>query len=73
MPRPTPSIRYKLLAPASEGMRQSDTAGRVGLTRATINRILRRHAATGTLVPDKSTGAPRKTTPRQDCALLRMV
>ena len=32
-----------------------------------------RHAATGSLVPGKSSGAPRKTTPRQDRALLRMV
>ena len=44
-----------------------------GLTRATVNRILERHAATGSLVPGKSSGAPRKTTPRQDRALLRMV
>ena len=35
--------------------------------------LLRRHAATGTLVPGKSTGAPRKTTPHQDHALWRMV
>ena len=39
----------------------------------TVNRILKRHAATGSLVPGKSSGAPRKTTPRQDRALLRMV
>ena len=45
----------------------------MGLTRATINPILKRHAATGSLVPGKSSGAPRKTTPRQDRALLRMV
>ena len=38
-----------------------------------VNRILKRHAATGSLVPGKSSGAPRKTTPRQDRALLRMV
>ena len=31
------------------------------------------HAATGNLVPGKSTGTPRNTTPRQGCALLRMV
>ena len=71
---PTPiRIRHEVIALASEGMRQSVIAGRVGLTRATVNHILRRHAATGTLVPGKSTGVPRKTTPRQDHALLRMV
>ena len=43
-------------------MRQSDIAGREGLTRATL-----------TLVSGKSTGAPQKTTPCQDCALLTMV
>ena len=42
-------------------MRQSVTAGRVGLTHATVNHILRRHAVIGTSVPGKSTGAPRKT------------
>ena len=35
--------------------------------------VLWRHAATGTLVPDKSTGIPRQTTPHQGCVLLRMV
>ena len=45
-------------------------AARVGLTRATVNRMLKRHAATGSLMPGKSS---RKTTPRQDRALLRMV
>ena len=63
MPRPTPmGIRHEVFALA-----------RVGLTRATVNRIFKRHAATGSLVPGKSSGAPRKTTPRQDRALLRMV
>ena len=54
-------------------VRQGAIAARVGLTRATVNSILKRHAATGSLVPGKSSGAPRKTTPRQDRALLRMV
>ena len=35
--------------------------------------ILQRYSTTGTLVPDKSTGAPQKTTSRQDCALFKMV
>ena len=48
-------------------MRQSVIAGRVGLTRATANRILWRYVAIGTLVP------PRNTTPRQNRRLLRMV
>ena len=53
--------------------KQGAIAARVGLTRATVNRILKRHAATGSLVPGKSSGAPRKTTPWQDRALLKMV
>ena len=53
MPRPTPM-----------GIKQGAFASRVGLTRATVNRILKRHAATGSLVPGKFSGAPRKTTPR---------
>ena len=74
MPRPIPiGIRYEVLALAHEGMRQSANTGRVGLTHATINRILPRHVATGTLEPSKSTVAPRKTTFCQDCALFRMV
>ena len=74
MPRPTPmGIRHEVFALAREDIKQGAIAARVGLTRATVNRILKRHAATGSLVPGKSSGAPRKTTPRQDRALLRMV
>ena len=74
MPRPTSmGIRHEVSALAPEGIKQGAIAARVDLTRATVNRILKRHAATGSLVPDKSSGAPRKTTPRQDRALLRMV
>ena len=56
-----------------EGMRQNAFAGRVGLTHATVNCLLWRHATTGTLVPGKSKGAPGKTTPRPDRAMLRMI
>ena len=74
MTHPTPvGIWHEVLALAHEGMRQSTIAGRLGLTHASINRILWRHAANGTLVPGKSTGAPQKTTHRRDCVLLRMV
>ena len=74
MPRPTPmGIRHEVFALAREGIKQGAIAARVGLTRATVNRIIKRHAATGSLVPAKSSGAPCKTTPRQDLALLRMV
>ena len=74
MPRPTPmGIRHEVFALAREGIKQGAIAARVGLTRAYVNRILKRHAAAGSLVPGKSSGAPRKTTPRQDRALLRMV
>ena len=70
MSRPTPiCIRHEVLALGGKGMWQSAIVGCVGLTRATVNYILRRHAATGTLVPGNSTGAPQKTT-RQDCAFV---
>ena len=73
MPRLTPmGIRHEGFAFARESIKQGAIAARVGLTRATVNRILKRHAATGSLVPGKSSGAPRKTTSRQDRALLRM-
>ena len=74
MPRPTPmGIRHEMFALAREGIKQGAIAACVGSTRATVNRILKRHAATGSLVPGKSSGAPRETTPRQDRALLQMV
>ena len=74
MPHPTPmGIKHEVFALAREGIKPGAIAAGVGLTRATVNRILKRHAATGSLVPGKSSGAPRKTTPRQDLALLRMV
>ena len=47
-------ITHEVLALAREGLRQRAIAGRVVLTRATVNCILWRHAATVTLVPGKS-------------------
>ena len=74
MPRPTPiDIGYEVLALACEGMQKNAVAGRMGLTRATFNCILQRHAAIGTLVPGKSKGDPLKATRRQDHALFGMV
>ena len=74
MPRPNPmGIRHEVFALAREGIKQGAIAALVGLTRATVNRILKGHAATGYLVPGKFSGAPRKTAPRQDPVLLRMV
>ena len=74
MPRPIPiGIRHVVAALAHGGMWQSAIAGRMGLTHATVNHILWKHAATEILVTGKSTETPWKTTPRQDHALLRMV
>ena len=51
MHRSTPiGIRHEVLALAHEGMQLSAIAAHVGLTRATVNYILWRHAATGTYV-----------------------
>ena len=61
MPRPTPmGIRHEVFALARQGIKQGAIAARVGLTRATVNRILKRHAATGSLVPSKSSGLPER-------------
>ena len=70
MPRPTLiGISHEVFAFAHE----SAFAGRVGLTCATINHILKGHDATGTLVPGKSTAAPRQSTSHEDRALFKMV
>ena len=61
MPRPNPiNNRHGMLALAGEGMWQSAIAGCVGLTRATVNCILGRHAATGNLMPGMSRGLLNK-------------
>ena len=42
MPRPTPmGIRHEVFALAREGIKQGAIAARMGLTRATVNRILK--------------------------------
>ena len=66
-------IRHEVLALSREGMWQSYIAGRVGLTRATVNHILQRSAATGNLVQGQFTVATRKATYRQDRALFKVV
>ena len=61
MPRPTPmGIRHEVFALAREGIKQGAIAARVGLTLATINRILKRHAAIGSLVPGSLQGLPER-------------
>ena len=73
-PHPTPiGSSHEVLALAHEGMWQRAIAGPLGLTCANVNRILHRRVATGTLVPGKSIGAHWRTTPHQDCALLKIV
>ena len=69
MPRPTPiGIRHEVLALACGGIRQSATAGRMGLTCATVNRILWWHVATGNLVPGKSEeGSLERNTSSRPC------
>ena len=49
MPRPTLiGVRHEVFALAREGLQHSAIAGRIGLTRATVNIILQSHASTGT-------------------------
>ena len=69
MPRPTPmGIRHEVFALARKGIKQGAIAARVGLTRATVNRILKRHAATGSLVPGQVfRGSPKDNTSARPC------
>ena len=61
MPRPTPmGIRHEVFALAREGIKQGAIAARVGLTRATVNRILKRHAATGLWCQASLQGLPER-------------
>ena len=73
IPCTTPiGIRNEVLALVWKGIRQHDIAGRMGLTRVIVNRILRRYVATKTL-PGEFMGAPRKTTPHLDHVFFKMV
>ena len=64
MPRPTPmGIRHEVFAPARVGIKQGAIAARVGLTRATVNRILKRHAATGSLCRTRQGGLTTDSRP----------
>ena len=73
MPRPTGTgPRNRIQAFADTGMSQADIAERVGVSRETVNRILKRNRETGSLVPGKSTGRPRVTTQRDDRVLGRL-
>lgn len=73
MPRPTGiGTRNRIQAFADTGMSQADIAERVGVSRETVNRILKRNRETGSLVPGKSTGRPRVTTQRDDRVLGRL-
>ena len=63
MPRPTPmGIRHEVFAFAREGIKQGAIAARVGLTRATVNRILKRHAARQVF-----RGSPKDNTSARPC------
>lgn len=73
MPRPTGiGVRNRILAFADTGMTQTDIAERVGVTRETVSRILKRNRETGSLDPGKSTGRPRVSTQRDDRVLGRL-
>ena len=75
MPRPTPmGIRHEVFALAREGIKQGAIAARVGLTRATVNRILKRHAAMHWIFGARQVfrGSPKDNTSARR-ALLRMV
>ena len=73
MPRPTGiAQRNRIFAYAETGMTQADIAERVGVTRETVSRILKRNRETGSLDPGKSTGRPRVSTQRDDRVLGRL-
>ena len=58
-------IRHEVFALAREGIKQGAIAARVGLTRATVNRILKRHAATG--AREVFRGSPKDNTSARPC------
>ena len=73
MPRPNGTGTHnRILAFAEEGLTQKNMAQQVGITRATDNRILKRHQETGSLDPGWSSGRPRMSTARQDHVLVRL-
>ena len=73
MARPTGiGIRNRILAFSQAGLSQNAIAGRLGITRETVNRILKRNRETRRLDPGKSTGRPRISTARVDRVLARL-
>ncbi len=61
MPGPTNIGLINQFAYSNTDMKQSDIAHRVGVSRETVNRVLRRRVARN-LDTDKSTGRPSVTT-----------
>ena len=63
MPHPTSiGTHDRILAFAEEGSTQKIIAQRAGITRATVNRILKRHEDTASLDLGSSSGRPRIST-----------
>lgn len=65
-------LRNQMLALSREGISQKVIARRMNVRRETVNRILRKHATTGTLKPSAPPGPSRKTTFRQDRILYNL-
>lgn len=64
--------RHRIIALAETGRSQQAIAENVGVTRETVNRILKRNRETGSVDPGRSTGRPRASTERQDRVLRRI-
>lgn len=65
-------LRNQVVAYSNTGMKQGEIAQIIGVSRATVNRVLRRRVETGSVDPGKSTGRPRITTAREDRRLFNI-
>ena len=67
MPGPADiGLRNQVIAYSNTGMKERHIAQHLGVSRETVNRVLRRRVETGSLDPGKSTGHPRITTAQDD-------
>lgn len=73
MPGPTPpGIRHEIIGMSRGGASNRVIAAACNVSVRTVQRIKRLHAIQGNVVPNKSSGRPKKTTVRQDRILLRL-
>ena len=65
--------KSKVILLKEEGYKNKDIASRLGISEASVCRILKRNKENVTLSPMKRSGRPRKTTPRTDRKIQRLL